>query len=396
MKQKIVILGGSFGGLTAAFELRRRLADKAEITLLNPEADFVFLPSLPWVVTGRRDLARISLPLAPLLAARGINFVQAAATGVKPAEQRVESQRGSFGYDYLVIATGPHLAWEEIAGLGPEGGHTHCVFTAAHARAGRQAWQQLLSRPGPLILGSTQRASCFGPYYELAFDFDHQLRRRKLRHKVPITYVSSEPYPGHMGIDGPGRARRFIEDEFARRDIRVLTNRAVAGVEPGGLHLADGEKLPFQLAMLGPPFKGVAAVAGLGNERGFIPVDDHYRHRQHENIYAVGVAMALAPPEPTPIPTGVPKTGYMTVRMAKVAAAHLASRLTNQPPPDPEELSAICLMDMGNTAAFILAQPILPPRQRAVMRQGRWALWAKAALERYILWKMGHGISRLP
>ncbi|MFU8819025.1 MAG: NAD(P)/FAD-dependent oxidoreductase [Desulfurivibrio sp.] len=396
MKKKIVILGGSFGGLTAALEIRRRLGQRVEITVISRENSFVFLPSLPWLVTGQRTAERLSLPLAQILAAREIDFVHAAATGVNPAEQQVATERGSFAYDYLVIATGPHLACEEIEGLGPEQGHTHCVFSLENAEKSRRAWRQLLENPGPLVLGSTQMASCFGPYYELAFELDYELRRRRLRHKVPITYLSSEPYPGHMGIDGLKNSRRFIEDQFAERDIKIVTNRAVAGIEADQIHLEGGGSLPFKLAMLAPPFKGVAAVAELGNPRGFIPVDQYYRHPQHANIYTVGVAVALAPKEPTPVPTGVPKTGYMTVQMAKAAAHNIAADLDNRSLLSGAELMVICMLDMGNTAALMLAEPVLPPRQRAILHKGRWVRWAKIGLERYFLWKMRHGFSNLP
>lgn len=396
MGKQILVLGGSFGGLTAALELRRRLGDRVEITVISKDDQFVFLPSLPWLVTGHRRAERISLPLSAVLAPRRINFVRAAAVGVDPTAARVMIDQGDHSYDYLVIATGPHLAYEEIPGLGPEGGHTHCIFTLPNAEKSRAAWQQLLADPGPLVLGSTQFASCFGPYYEMIFELDYELRRRRMRHKVPMVYLSSEPYPGHMGIEGLGRSRRLIEDEFAERDIKMVYNRAVAGVEPGRIHLEGGGELPFKLAMLSPPFKGVAGVAELGNPRGFIPVDDYYRHPRHANIFTVGVAMALAPKEPTPIPTGVPKTGYMTVQMAKCAAHNIAADLENRPLVPAGDLAVVCMLDMGDAAILMAAKPVLPPRQRAVLKKGRWVRWAKAGLERYFLWKLRHGLSGLP
>ena len=396
MKKRIVILGGSFGGLTSALELRRRLGRRAEITVISPDSRFVYLPSLPWVVTGHRTGKHLTLSVERILSPKGIDYIHAAATGVDPLEQRVDTERGQFHYDYLVIATGPHLAWEEIPGLGPEQGYSHCVFTLDNAVQSRQAWQWLTSNPGHVVLGSTQGASCFGPYYEMAFELDQELRKKKMRHKVPITYLSSEPYPGHMGVDGLSRSRRFIEDEFAKRDIRIVTNRTVTALEPDRIHLQDGQSLSFQLAMIGPPFRGVPAVAHLGNSRGFIPVDKHYRHQQYPNIYVVGVAVDLPPREPTPVPTGVPKTGHMTVQMAKASAYNIAAELDDGQPLEPGELKVFCIMDMGNTAAMMMAEPVLPPRQRTMLRKGRWALWAKTSLERYHLLKMRRGWSMLP
>jgi len=171
------------------------------------------------------------LQISAILASRRIHFVHGTACGVDPVRMRVTTETDSYDYDYLVIATGPHLACEEIPGLGPQQGYTHCIFTLEHAQKSREAWEKILKTPGPLVLGSTQLASCFGPYYELAFEFDHELRRRRMRHKVPITYLTSEACLGHMGIDGLGPSRRFMEDEFAKRDIKAVVSQAVTAVE---------------------------------------------------------------------------------------------------------------------------------------------------------------------
>jgi sulfide:quinone oxidoreductase len=197
-------------------------------------------------------------------------------------------------------------------------------------------------------------------------------------------------------VGGLGNSKRFIEDEFTERDIKPMVSQAIEEVTPGEIKLKGGAKIPFKLAMIAPPFRGVPAVAPLGNPRGFIPVDKNYRHTKYKNIFAIGVAIAIAPPEVTPVPTGVPKTGFMTVKMAKTAAATIASDVTGKTPPVAEELGVICLMDMGNTAAIMKAYPILPPRQSSYMKKTIWVKWLKVRFERYFLWKMKRGLSNLP
>jgi sulfide:quinone oxidoreductase len=394
---RIVVLGASFGGLTAAFELKRLLGKKADVTVVGQDDRFVFLPSLPWLIMGWRRPEDITLSVREILKPKGIEFVHDAAQQVDPDGAKVITSNGTeLAYDFLVIATGPHLSYEEIPGLGPEKGHTDCTFTLDHAVRTSNTWGKILENPGPIVVGSSQMVSCFGPSYELAFEMDAELRRRKMRHKVPIVYLTSEPYLGHMGVGGLGNSKRFIEDEFAERDIKPLVSQAIQEVAPGEIRLKDGNKIPFKLAMIAPPFKGVPAVTPLGNPRGFIPVDKNYRHTKYQNIFCVGVAMAIAPPEQTPVPTGVPKTGFMTVKMAKTAAAAIASDITGSTPPAPEELSVVCLMDMGKTAAFMQASPVLPPRQSSYMKKAIWAKWLKLAFERYFLYKMRHGQSNWP
>jgi len=394
---KIVIIGGSFGGLTAAFELKRLLGKKADVTVVSDDDRFVFLPSLPWLIMGWRRPEDITLRVRDILKPKGIEFVHDAAKQIAVDSSKVITSGGKeLSYDHLVISTGPTLAFDEIPGLGPDNGYTACTFTLNHAIKTGEAWKSVLENPGPIVLGSSQMVSCFGPSYELAFEMDAELRRRKMRHKVPILYLTSEPYLGHMGVGGLGNSKFFMENEFATKDIKPLVSQTIQEVAPGEIRLKDGNKIPFKLAMIAPPFRGVPAVMPLGNLRGFIPVDKNYRYTKQKNIFAIGVAIAIAPPEATPVPTGVPKTGYMTVTMAKTAAATIASDITGKIPPLADEIGVVCLMDMGNTAAFMKAYPVLPPRQSSYMKKSIWAKWMKLGFEKYFLWKMKKGLSDLP
>jgi len=394
---RIIVLGGSFGGLTAAFELKRLLGKKADVTVVSDDDRFVFLPSLPWLIMGWRKPEDITLKVSVILKPKGIEFVHDAARQVDADASKVVTSKGKeLPYDHLVISTGPYLSFDEIPGLGPDKGYTACTFTLDHAIKTREVWKQVLENPGPIVVGSSQMVSCFGPSYELAFEMDAELRRRKIRHKFPITYLTSEPYLGHMGVGGLGNSKTFIEYEFAERDIKPMVSQAIQEVAPGEIRLKDGTKIPFKLAVIAPPFKGVPAVMPLGNPRGFIPVDKNYRHTKYKNIFAVGVAMAIAPPEATPVPTGVPKTGFMTVNMAKTAAATIASDVTGRAAQPGGELGVVCLMDMGSTAAYMKAYPVLPPRQTMYMKKAIWAKWLKVRFEKYFLWKMKRGLSNLP
>jgi sulfide:quinone oxidoreductase len=394
--KNVVVLGGSFGGLTAALELRRLLGRDAQITVVSEDDRFVFMPSLPWLIMGQRRPQNVTLKVPDILTPKGISFLHEAAERVDPDACKVFTTKREIPYDYLVISTGAYLAFDEIPGLGPDKGYTNSTFTLDHAVSANLAWQKALQYPGPIIVGSAQGVSCFGPSYELAYEIDAELRRRKMRNRFPIIYLTSEPYLGHMGVGGLGNSKRFIEDTMAEREIKTLVSQTIEEVVPGEIRLKDGTKLAYKFAMIAPPFKGVPAVASLGNPRGFIPVDKQYRHTKHKNIFAIGVAVAIAPPEPTPVPTGVPKTGFMTVRMAKTVAAVISSEIKNTTPPSPEEMNVICIMDMGNTGALMMADPVLPPRQKSFTKKGYQYRLLKIAFERYFLWKMKRGFSGLP
>jgi sulfide:quinone oxidoreductase len=142
---KIVIIGGSFGGLTAAHELRRLLrAREHEITLISKDQRFVFIPALPWVAMGTKSLEQISFDLEGPLTRKGIRFVHATVRQVDAKSQMVYSHDGEHCYDYLVIATGHRSANEAVPGLGPFDGPGHSLVSPPEAEEAREAWANFL------------------------------------------------------------------------------------------------------------------------------------------------------------------------------------------------------------------------------------------------------------
>src|SRR6516165_5817683 len=128
IRSRAVILGSSFAGLTAALELRKRVGDRHEIVVLDPRADFTFIPSLIWLPFGIRQAKDVTFPLAPLYASKGIRFINEAATTIDLDGYLVRTGSGQeLRYDKLFIGTGPRLAFEKVPGLGPDEGYTQSV-----------------------------------------------------------------------------------------------------------------------------------------------------------------------------------------------------------------------------------------------------------------------------
>lgn len=391
---KIVILGGSFGGLTTAYELRKRLsARECDIVLISKEPRFTFIPSLPWVAMGSRSLEQIRFDLAGPITRKGIEFVHATVLRVDPESRQVFTDGEPYPYDYLVIATGHRSANEAVPGLGPFDGPGHSLMSPPEAEEARDALRTFLDAPGPMVVGCAPGASCIGPAYEFVFEVDYLLRRRRMRHRVPIAFVTPEPFLGHFGVGGVGKARQFLEGEFEQRDIRYFTSAAVSGITGSAVELADGTRFESVFSLIIPPLAGVKAIAGspnLGNPKGFVPVDENYRHQALPDIYAVGVAVAFPPVDETPVPVNFPKTGHMTEQMATMAAHNIAAEVLGGGKMA-RPLHAECILDMGDRAALIKADPFRPPRNVARFSEGRRWLWAKKAFERYYLWQAKRG-----
>ena len=401
----VVILGAGLGGMPMAYEMKQALRKEDRLTVVGNGPNFHFVPSNPWVAVGWRSRGDIEFPAAPPLEKRGIAFEPAGAKRVHPAENRVELADGRIlDYDYLVIATGPKLAFDEIEGLGPNG-HTHSVCHVDHAVKAESAWQAFVKDPGPIVVGAVQGASCFGPAYEFAFIMDTDLRRRKLRDRVPMTLVTSEPYIGHLGLGGVGDSKTMLESALRERHIKWICNAKVTKVEAGTMHVTEHDEegkpkkehvLAFRHSMMLPGFKGIDAVAGiegLVNPRGFVLIDAHQRNPRFTNVYGVGVCVAIPPVEATPVPTGAPKTGYMIESMVTATALNIRAAIDGRAPAEKATWNALCLADMGDTGIAFVALPQIPPRNVNWFAEGKWVHYAKVAFEKYFIRKMKKGTS---
>jgi len=257
--------------------------------------------------------------------------------------------------------------------------------------------------PGPIVIGAAAGASCFGPAYEFAMIIDADLRKRKIRDRVPMTYVTSEPYIGHMGLGGVGDSKGLMETELRQRHIKWITNAKITAVAEGSMSVTEHDEegkpkkelqVPFKYAMVLPAFKGVDAVASvpnLCNPRGFVLIDAQQRSKSYSNIYSAGVCVAIPPVEVTPVATGAPKTGYMIESMVSAICENIVAEVSGRPATAQATWNAICLADFGDTGIAFVALPEIPPRNVTWAKAGKWVHLAKIAFEKYFLRKVRTG-----
>jgi sulfide:quinone oxidoreductase len=355
------------------------------------------------VAVGWRTPGQVQVPIRPNVEKKGIRFIAEAVERIEPESNRlVLAGGGAVAYDHLVITTGPKLAFDEVPGLGPAA-HTQSICTTPHAEQAARAYEAFLADPGPIVIGAAQGASCFGPAYEFAMIVDADLRRRKLRDRVPMTLVTSEPYIGHLGLGGVGDSKGLLESELRQRHIRWITSAKLLEAKAGAVRVAEHDdkgaqvrehELPSRFTMFIPAFKGVDAVAGvkeLCNPRGFVLIDEYQRNPRFRNIYSAGVCVAIPPVEATPVPTGAPKTGYMIESMVSAIVNNVIDAIAGREPTHKATWNAICLADMGDSGIAFVALPQIPPRNLTWARQGKWVHLAKVAFEKYFMRKMKTG-----
>lgn len=355
--EKILVVGGGIGGISTSFDLRHHLPRDTQISVLSDRPNFQFTPSNPWVSIATRTAKEISVPMKEACKAGKVDYVAGKLLKVdaikKEAHVMLEGDKKEtiMPFDYLVGATGPKLDWHGI--IKPDEHVSDdvkmaqvSVCTTPHAESALEAYKHLIkSGGGPIVVGAMQGASCFGPAYEYAMILDYELRSKGLRDKCPITFITSEPYVGHMGLAGISDSHKLLVQLLADRDITVLTNCEVNKVDrkAGELHItqkvlpvgeaeahaAAGEALfpwkaatgsqkatiPASYVMLIPQFKGQdcwkKSSKGIANDKGLIQVDEYMRNPTYPDIFGVGVCVAFDAVEQTPVSTGAPKTGYL-------------------------------------------------------------------------------------
>ncbi|MFS8582844.1 MAG: FAD-dependent oxidoreductase [Limnochordales bacterium] len=306
----VLILGGSFAGLEAAHTLRRLAGDRVRITVIDRSPRFEFRPSLPWVITGQRRPEDTWVPRAPLLEKIGAEFVHDEVQHIDPGKNAVITRRGRFGYDFLLIALGGTSPPRRPAGLGGRGWAPLWLDDSVRL-------QQALERfaGGPVVIAFQPGSPLTCATYELVFQLDAFLRRRGLRGRSPLAFVSYEKRPYDIG---GAKAGRIMQKWLDEANVRFFPGTFVQRAADRWVRLAGGASLRSDLLVYVPAYQGapaVRAVPRLTDEDGFVVTDRTMRSPAYPNVFAAGDCVAFPGP----------KTGLMAEQQARVAAANIAA-----------------------------------------------------------------------
>jgi sulfide:quinone oxidoreductase len=431
--KKLLIVGGGIGGLSSAFDAKHNLRPYDEVTVVSDRESFQFTPSNPWVSTRIRKPEDISLPLEDILPKHKIEFVHGRATHLDTDAQELKLEDGrKLPYDYLIVATGPRLAFDEIPGATAaiKANVMVSVCTTPHASHAADQVDKLVENPGPIVVGATQGASCFGPAYEFALILQNELKKRggaKLVEKCPITFVTPEPYIGHLGLQGAGESQSILESLLTKQNIAFYTNCKINKVGTDHVSVTQVQsdknhgstetiKLASQFTMLIPPFRGHDVwkmVPKLTDNHGMIKTNEFQQSTAYPNIFGVGVCVSIPAIEETPVATGPPKTGYMIESQGTAAVKNIRTLIehaekntakntdgnashhdqsTTQPSlRNRALLNGLCITDFGGDGAIFLTLPQYPPRRTDITIHGKLATLAKIAFEKYFLHKIETG-----
>jgi sulfide:quinone oxidoreductase len=347
MSRTALVLGGGFGGLESAIQLRKRGFD---VTLVSNRPWLFMYPTSIWVVTGEKRFEDVCLDLASVARRHGFTFRLGDVERIDGAARSAVVSGETLRADHLVVA----LGGGKLAPKGIE--HTQTICGAPEAtRRMAAALAALVSRGGGRIAmgfgGNPKDPSAVrgGPAFELMFNVDTLLRRERVREKFELTFFAPMASPGaRMGAKAVGA----IQTMFARLGVATRFGKKIAGFSPQGVSFEDGSRLDADLVMFIAAGDGHPAVKASGlplNEAGFVRIDGGCAVPGFPGVWAVGDAAALEGPE------WRAKQGHVAEIMARVAAENALAMDEERPERKgyAEHLSILCLMDMGNGAAWV-------------------------------------------
>jgi len=343
MSARTLVLGGGFGGIATAVELRRLLGDDHEIVLVDRKPEFTMGLRKLWVLVGHGTIADGSRSRS-LLARHGVEFLQTEIKAIDPSGRRTETSDGWLDGDHLVVGLGAVSRPDLVPGL-PEHGHDVWSFAGVPPAA-----EALRAFDGGRILVLIAGAPypCPPAPYECALHLHEHLLARGLRERTELAVATLQP----MLMPNAGRdGSEWMGQQLAQGGISYRLGAKTERVEPDRVVFADGE-MPFGLLLAVPPHRPPAVVAdsGLTAAHGWIGVDAGTLATSHDGVYAVGdvTLIPLANGQP------FPKAGVMAELQGTRVARAIAAELHGEEPPAPFDGSGFCPIELGSGSAALV------------------------------------------
>ena len=342
--KKITIVGAGFAGLSAIRQLRKQ--DKnCEITLIAPNAELHYLPSLIWVPSGLRKREDIIIPLGNFFRRMNVNFHQGSVTGLRDAGRTVETDNGDVSNDGLIIASGGRFI-KKLPGI--ENAITPCEgITAAEKIRDR-----LVEMEGGTIAfgfaGNPKEPSAMrgGPMFEFLFGTDTLLRKQGRRDKFDLVFFSPAPKPGNRL--GPKAVGKLL-GEMKKRGVKTYLGEKMKAFESNKV-ITEGAEFDADLIIFMPGMTGNKWFDNSDlprSEGGLIKANEHCKVETMDAVYVAGDSGSF------PGPDWMPKQAHMADLQAEAAAKNLHSELNGQTVSAGFKVELICIVDSNDKGIMV-------------------------------------------
>ena len=381
----VLILGGGVGGIVTANTLRELLGPEHRIIVVDKRSEYVFTPSLLWVMVGWRQPEQITKDIHRLVRP-GVELVLAEGQEIDLDGQKVRTSNGDMAYDYLVLALGARLAPEAMPGF------DEAARTPYDLNGATRLWSALQRFEGGrvAVLVSSMPYMCPAAPYETALLLDDHLRSRGIRDRCEIAVFTPETLP--MAVAGPGMGQAVV-GMLEAKGIGFNPSLNVTRIDPeqNELVFSDRQPEPFDLLAGVPPHRPPSIVkrSALANEAGWVPVNRRTLQTGAENVYAIGDVAAVT------LANGMalPKAGVFADGQARTVAHRIADDIRERGTRAEYDGSGFCWIEEGGGSAgfasgdfYAEPDPVVP-----LPRSGRMWHWGKILFEKYWL---SEGVTR--
>ncbi|WP_428325135.1 NAD(P)/FAD-dependent oxidoreductase [Nitrosopumilus sp.] len=339
----VVILGGGFGGLATANEIRNSLSSsQVKITIIDKKDWFMVGFAKLWIINGTRTFKN-SIGDLNQLEKKEINFMQDEILSIDLQNKNVKTKQENVSYDFLVISLGAVLAPQKIPGLIKNGFnlYDHNQLSEIHNKL-----QNIDSGKIAIsIMGLPYK--CPPAPFEASLLIDSMLRKRGIRDDVQINFYS--PAPITLPAAGPEVSKKILELVNSEK-ITFHNSSKIKSVESNKLIFENGEA-EFDLLLAVPPHVAPKIIydSGLAKEPGFIPIDRDCK-TPFENVYAVGDVTSLVVTENK----AVPKAGVFAEGEGITVAKNIVSKLQSKEESELFDGKGGCFIESGRDTASII------------------------------------------
>lgn len=370
MSDNITIIGAGFAGLTAVRKLRKTRPD-ARITLIAPQAEYFYYPSLIWIPSGLRESDSLRTDLHGFFKAKGVHFHRGRVQSVKEGGRVVVTDQGEVRNEGLIIASGGRFI-KRLPGI--EHAITICEGASA-AEAIRDRLAQLEGGTIAVGFGSNPKEPSQargGPMLELLFGLDTLLTRQGRRDRFRIVFFNPAAVPGaRLGE----RAVKGLLKNMARRGIETHLGHKIKGFEADRV-ITEGGEIAADLILFMPGMTGPAWLSESDlprSEGGLIQADEHCRVGGFETVYVAGDSGSF------PGPDWMPKQAHMADLQAEAAVRNLVDELAGRPVSATFRTELICIIDSLDAGTLVYRDS----KRVLVLPGGRLFHWMKRFFEWY-------------
>ena len=291
----VVILGGGFGGLSSANELRNTLSSsQVKITVIDKKDWFMVGFAKLWIINGTRTFEN-SIGSLNELSKKEINFVKEEILEIDSQNKNIKTKSQNISFDFLIISTGVVLAPQKIPGLIENGFNLYDHDQLLEIRDKLESIES--GKIAISIMGMPYK--CPPAPFEASLLIDSMLRKRGVRDSVQIDFYS--PAPITLPAAGPEVSKKILELVNSEK-ITFHNSCKIKSVESKKL-IFENSEADFDILLAIPPHIAPKIIydSGLAKEPGFIPIDRDCK-TFFENIFAIGDVTILTVGEKMAVP----------------------------------------------------------------------------------------------